>query len=187
MTRMENIQRAMNRQKTAQHQAEAFEAPTIHTIDDIKRVLHELDPTTRLNQAQEDILLKTDLTGSDGRKSTNFQVETKTSSKSHRQLLLEGFQVIKTRLETAERLEQEETIRSVEVDGKPMTPPAVVNTEGRHAMDAIIERLLGAYRDGPFICWNLADGYMYRYEIFQHRLTRVPRDAGDTSPAPGGV
>jgi len=184
---MENIQRAMNRQKSVQQQAEAFDAPIINTVNDIKRVLHELDPSIRLNQSQEDIKLTTDLIGSDGRKSTNFQVQTITSSKSHRQILLEGFRVIKQRLETAEKLAKEETIRAVEVNGRPMTPPAAVNTEGRHAIDAIIERLLGAHREGQFICWDLSDGYTYRYEIFQHRLIRVLRDAGDTSPATGGV
>ena len=184
---MEGIQKAMNRKKTTRQQAEAFDPPVINTVNDIKRILHELDPSARSNQPQDAVKLTTDLTGSDGRKSTNFQVETSTSSKSHRQTLIDGFQVVKQRVEAAEKLIREKTIQAVEVDGKPMSPPSVVNTDGRLAMDAVIERLLGAHRDGGYICWDLADGYTYRYEIFQHRLTRVLRDAGDTDPAVSGV
>jgi len=184
---MESIDRALARQRTARSNAEAFEPPAINSVNDIKRVLAQLDPSVKLNQKMGDVEIATDIVGSDGRKNTRFEVRTSTSAKSHRQILLEGFQVVKQREETAERLAREETINTIEVNGKPMAPPAVVNTEGRHAMDAIIERLLGAYRSGCFICWDLSDGFTYRYEIFQHRLTKVQRNAGNTDTAVGGV
>lgn len=184
---MESIQRAMARQKKTQQSAEAFEPPTINTVNDIKRVLAQLDPSTRQNQPHDDVQVSTDLIGSDGRKPTNFQVHTTSSSRSYRQILLEGFQIVKQRIETAEKLAHEETIHAIEVDGRPMIPPAVVNTESQYAMDSVIERLLGAYRNGQFICWDLPDGYTYRYEIFQHRLTRILRNAGDTTSPTGGV
>ena len=184
---MESIQRAMARQNKTKQSAEAFEPPVINAANDIKRVLAQLDPSRRQNQPHDGVQVLADLTGSDGRKSTNFQVHTTTLSKSYRQILLDGFQVVKQRTETAEQLVHEETVHAIEVDGKAMVPPAVVNTEGRYAMDSIIERLLGGYRDGRFVCWNLSDGYTYRYEIFQHRLTRVLRNAGDADSTAGGV
>jgi len=45
------------------------------------------------------------------------------------------------------------------------------------AIDPIISRLLGAYRDNELICWDLADGYTYRYDIFTHKLSRVKGNA----------
>lgn len=176
---MEEIQRALSRQHQSKERAEAFEPPEINTVNDIRRVLAVLDPGIRSNKTSDDISISTELTGSDGRKSTNFQVETKTSSKSYRQILLEGFQIVRQRLEMMEKLETREKA-VIEVNGKPMTPPPVVSCEGRHAMDSIIERLLGGYRSGQYVCWDLADGYTYRYEIFQHRLTRVKRDADES-------
>lgn len=184
---MENIQRAIARQRQVQQKAEAFESPTINTVDDIRRVLAQLDPGTRLNQPQDDVELVTELIGSDGRKSTKFEVRTSTSSRSYRQILLEGFQIVKQRLEAAAKLAAEETAHTIEVGDRAMTPPPVVNTTGPLAMDAVIERLLGGYRNGQYVCWDLADGFTYRYEIFQHRLTRVRRDAGSTNSATGDI
>ena len=184
---MESVQKAMARQRTAQNNAEAFEPPAINNIGDIQHILQQLDPSAKVNQTADDVEISTELIGSDGRKSTNFLVNTNTSSKSYRQILIEGFQVIKQRFDTAEKLASEESIRSVEVNGKLMSPPPLVNTESRLAMDAVIERLLGGHRNGQYICWDLSDGYTYRYEIFQHRLTRVYRNAGDADPATSSV
>jgi len=183
---MERLDRAVSRQRTARRTAEAFESPTINTVNDIKHVLQQLDPSSRVNDTQDDVKISTELTGSNGRNNTNFEVDTVTSSKSHRQILIEGFKIVKQRLEAAEKVKNEKTVNSIDVNNVPMSPAPVINTKSRLPMDAIIERLLSGHRNGQYICWNLSDGYTYRYEIFQHRLTRV-QNAGDTDTTAGGV
>jgi hypothetical protein len=176
---MEEIQRALSRQQQSRDRAEAFEAPEIRTVNDIRRVLAILDPGIRTNKLDDKVLISTEMIGSDGRKPSNFRVETTTSSKSYRQILVDGFQVIQQRLDTMEKLSTREK-SLVEVNGKPMIPPPVVNCDGRLAMDSIIERLLGGYRSGRHVCWDLADGYTYKYEIFQHRLTKVKKGSDES-------
>ena len=51
-------------------------------------------------------------------------------------------------------------------------------------VDALIKQWLGGHRDGTMICWDLADGWTYRYNIYDHRLTRHPtqgKNSGQSS------
>ncbi len=144
----------------------------VHTIDDIKRVLAELDPSQHQNRESAPITLTTHMQGSDERGNSHlFQVKADTKSRSKREILLEGFGMLRRRLEAET---QSESSEPVEVNGRQMRPALVAGgASGMTWVDRLIDQWFGAKRDELFICWDIGDGYTYRYNIFEHRLTRI--------------
>lgn len=143
--------------------------PTIvRTIDDIKRVIAELDPS-RPNNSQE-ISISTVL--ADNEKS--YAVSASGKSKSRREHLVEGLELVKKQIETSGKAVLEAS-NSIEVNGHIMKPPQISGGKGKYWVDPIIKHWLGAYRDDIFICWDI-DGYQYRYDIFEHKLSRRSLD-----------
>ncbi len=147
----------------------------IRTFDDIKRTVAELDPNQRHNQQQREIPLSTTMTATEDNREVVYRVEATTRSKSKRDMLAEGLGIIRARIESAEQIA--ELQEEVEVNGVSMKPAKLgYRTEGTSWVDPLIKQWLGGYRDGILICWKLPDGYTYRYDLFQHKLTRVPTD-----------
>jgi hypothetical protein len=150
----------------------ALDPVVVRTLMDIKRLLGELDP--RHTAAGEELPLNTIMTGHDetGR-AHQYVVHSRTKSRSRRDMLVEGMEIVKSRLEA----EQQPTESAeVEVDGKTMRPASLQgSTSGHSWVDAFIKQWLGGYRDKLHICWDLGDGYVYRYDIFQHKLSRIQR------------
>ncbi len=142
-----------------------------NNFDDIKRLVAEFDP--KKNPRQIDIPLSTTMTATEDNQNVTYRVEARTRSKSRRDILIEGLDVIKGRMESAARIA--ELQEEIEVNGVLMKPARLgYQTEGTSWVDPLIRQWLGAFRDGIMICWRLADGYTYRYDIYQHKLTRVP-------------
>ncbi len=142
----------------------------VKTIDDIKRIIIEYDP--KRNQQAISIPISTILTTKDGDKDVAYRVEANTKSKSKRDLLIEGLDIIKARIASAEQIA--ELQESVEVNGVAMKPAALgYKTEGSSWVDPLIRQWMGAYRDGIMLCWKLDDGYTYRYDLYVNRLVRV--------------
>ena len=167
-----------DRANQSRRNRERFEPPTITSVGDIQRVLAQLDPKSRLNQSVGDVLLSADVRGSDSESTRTFNVRAKSEEQSYRDIIMRSMQLLRQRREA-----KNTPVKQVEplvVDDKEMLPPAVLGDDGVLAVDPIISRLLGAYREGELICWDLDDGYTYRYDIFAHRLTRVSRDAETT-------
>jgi len=157
------MQAVLNRQR--------FEPPIVRTASDIKRVLTQLEPHSRLNMKLDDVVLMADMPGTDtDSRGRMFRVSARTKTHSPRDILLEGFKVIKQREDMAAKAIEQEL--PVAVNDKEMKPPPVIAEDGFISIDPIISRMLGGYRSGCFIQWNLADGFTYRYDIFSHRLTR---------------
>lgn len=170
---MEKLERAQARNFQSEQNARLFEPPHIQTVADIQRVLAQLEPSSRLNNRTDDTLLSTEMLGSDiSRSQCRFAVSVKTKTHSYRDLLLEAFQDIKQRQDAAVKAAAEAV--SVPVNGKEMRPPPVVS-DMILPVDDFISRLLGGRRRGLYIEWDLADGYTYHYDVFEHRLTRSPR------------
>ena len=166
------IDEAIQRQfKTAQAAAK-FQSPTINTVDDIRRALVNLDPSTKLNGKSEDVNISARLAGSDGSVTRTFRVDTITVTKSYRQIIIEALKVVQNREKTQEKIAAIHPY--VDVNDRAMVPPPVITTKSRMYVDGIIERLLGAYRDGIYICWDLPDG-TYQYDVFAHKLVRIPK------------
>lgn len=149
--------------------------PEVRTYDDIKRIVSELDPNR--NPRLKEVPLATTMTAVEDNKSFTYRVETTTRSKSKRDMLVEGLNIIKARIEAAEKIAEMQ--EAVEVNGVPMKPAVLgYKTEGGSWVDPLIRRWLGAYRDGTLICWSLPDGFVYRYDIFQHKLHRYSLSQG---------
>lgn len=151
--------------------AQVTKPPEIRGFEDIKRLIADLDP--RRNPRQHDIPLSTTMTSTEDNQNFTYRVETTTRSKSKRDMLVEGLDIIKARMAAAEQIA--ELQEPIEVNGVPMRPaPLGYRTEGTSWVDPLIKQWLAAFRDGIMICWKLSDGYTYRYDIYQHKLTRVP-------------
>ncbi len=142
----------------------------IKSLSDIKRLVGELDP--RRNPVHVDIPLATTMQVTQDNREVVYKVETSTKSKSKRDMLVEGLDVIKHRAEMETRLTTDG--EPVEINGKIMKPAKIGNgVEGKSWVDPLIKQWLGGYRDGTDICWDLGDGYIIRYDIYNHKLTRT--------------
>lgn len=144
----------------------------IHSLNDIKRYIAELDPAK--SQPQHDVKLNAKMEAPDENgKVVTYAVSANTRSKSKRDMLLEGFAIIKSRME---KLAHADVGEDVEINGRLVTPPKLGDSVAGHSwIDPLIRQWLGGTRDGMLICWNL-DGYRYMYDIFTHKLTRVVND-----------
>jgi hypothetical protein len=183
----EAFERSAQRANQAARNEEAFESPTIRSIGDIQRVLQQLDPTDKLNIKLSPVKQDVQLLGKDQRGDQHqFQVSAQSETRTHRDILIEGFQILRKRLATQNEAEDKQPVLPLVVNGQEMKPPNVISTDGVVLyIDPLIERLLGGYRDGMYICWNFGDGWIYRYEIFQHRLTRIEHVETDRSAGLG--
>ena len=86
-------------------------------------------------------------------------------------MLIEGLDIIKNRIESEDRYAD---VTVVEVNGQPMKLAAVgTGSLGKTWVDPLISQWLGGYRDSIYICWNLGDGFIYKYDIYEHKLTRI--------------
>jgi len=141
----------------------------VQSVDDIRRIIAELDPAR--NPIQHDLPINTMMNVVEDGTSSTYRVEANTRSKSKRDMIIDGLNIIKARIESAERIAQEQ--ESVEVNGVQMRPaPLGYRVEGSSWVDPLIKQWFGGYRDGLAICWRL-DGFVYRYDPYTHKLHRV--------------
>ena len=167
---MEQLDKILAREQQKLHPS-ILDPVVVHSVDDIKRVISQLDPNK--NPRQSEVTVNTVLAAIDDTTGTTqqYRVTAPTRSKSKRDMLIEGMDIIKNRLAS----ESEHTeIPTIEVNGRQMKA-AVVGAGSRAKLwiDPLIAQWLGGYRDSIYICWNLNDGYIYRYNIYEHKLTRL--------------
>ena len=171
----EDLEKLRERQAEAKRHVGRLKPPEITTVDDIRRVLVILDPSSRANTQSEEISLSAQLVGTDqNNERQTYKVSAKAKAQSYRDILLKGFELIKQRRDLAE--EASEARVPVEVNGTAMVPPQVLADPDFIAIDPIIKRLLSGYRSGMFIQWDLSDGYTYKYDIYTHKLTRFRKE-----------
>lgn len=169
---MEALERAKARQAQRLN-PKVLDPVVVTSMQDIKSVVAEFDP--KKNPESHDIEIKT-LLESEGE---TFEVRANTKSRSKRDMLVEGLELIKKRIEVTESVGNEG--ESVEINGHAMRPiPISSGVEGKSWVDPLIKQWTGGYREGIYICWNL-DGFQYRYDIFAHKLTRVANAPGPTT------
>jgi len=97
-------------------------------------------------------------------------VTAETLSKTRRTILLEGFETIRRQAEIRKTIN--DRTEAIEVNGKLMFPPRLAEAEVMVYIDPLIRRWMGGERRGVLICWDLDDGYTYKYDIFVHKLSR---------------
>jgi len=144
-------------------------AVSVRSLDDIKRVLLEFDP--RYVKYSQEIELSTLMSTVEDGKNNTYSVSTKTRSKTKREMLIDGIDVVKRQVEATDKISTE--LGSTEVNGVVMKPPKFGNNgESQSWIDPLIKQWMGGYREKLLICWNI-DGYQYRYDIYSHKLDRV--------------
>jgi len=164
---------------------EIFQPPVIKSLLDIKRVLSDLDPSRYVSAT--DTTLQTELESIDehGRART-YRVSATTKPQTKRSILLEGFNIIKARQQL--RVKAESNVIPTVINGRTVRPALRLQVDSYLWVEPLLERWLSAYRDGLWICWNVRNpdgsGYVYRYDIFQHRLMRAPHEDGSAAVGP---
>ena len=167
----EQLDKAIDRQQRRLDNT-ILEPTVIHCLADIKKVLNEIDP--KHSKSAPEIQLATLLNTVEDGKNTTYRVSTTTKSKTKREILIEGLEVIKRQLIAADKIKQESG--SIEVNGLLMNPPKFGQSDKGYAwVDPLINHWLGGYRQGVLICWDF-DGYQYQYDIFEHKLTRMKNE-----------
>lgn len=179
---MEPLERARARQ-SRRLSDDTLKPVEIRSVGDIKRVVSEFDPAK--NPDASVITLNTQLEVQEGNEKKLYAVTADTKSKSKRDHLIEGLQIVQNRVDSQESIG--ELAEPVEINGRVVNPPKLGSgTEGHAWVDPLIKQWLGGFRDGTVICWDLDDGYRYKYDIFEHKLTRVARsehEGAATSPS----
>lgn len=170
---MEALEKAYQRKQQRLDPAQVTKPASVHTVNDIKAVLSELDPAR--NPRQSEVPLNAFLEAHEDGKKNLYKVSANTRSKSKRDILMEGLEIVKSREEAEAQFQS--AAQKTEINGKQMKPATLsYNIAGRSWVDPLIAQWTGGRREGTLIVWELEDGYKYRYDIFAHRLSRVPRD-----------
>lgn len=167
----EKFYEEQDRQEVGRLDDKIFESPKIRTLNDIRRLVHELDPATTITQS---VPISTELVGiNEQEQQARYAVSASTQSQSKRDVLLRGFKLVKARQDLhAASKEREDPVL---VNGREMSAPVIGNLDGFVYIDPLIERWLSAKREGLLICWELPEG-KYKYDIFAHRLFKVKQD-----------
>lgn len=170
---MEQLEKALARM-AMKASPQSMAPPTVETVTDIKSLLTEFDPAE--NKPSPEIPLTTDMRVKDQTQGTKtYRLTSRTKSKSKRDILVEGFNILKSRLAMNEAIVDK--FESVEINGREMKPAAFGDgVTGTSWVDPLIRQWFNAHREGMMICWNLRDGYKYKYDLFEHKLTRVKVD-----------
>ena len=141
----------------------------VHKLDDIRRVIAEIDPSR--NKSSSEIVLTTVMDTIEDGKKTSYNVSAPTKSKSKREMLLEGLEIVKRQLEIKDLAINKST--PIEINGVLMKPAEFGDNEkARMWVDPLVKHWLGAFRDGLMICWDI-EGVRYHYNIWEHKLTRM--------------
>lgn len=139
----------------------------VRKFDDIRRVIKEIDPSSA--DAASEVTINADMSLNEDGKNVTYRVSAPTRSKSKREMILEGLEVLK-RQKDITVANDEDTITLV--NGTKMKPPRFGDgVSARAWVDPLIKHWLGAYRKGLLLCWDV-EGYHYEYDIFSHSLTR---------------
>jgi hypothetical protein len=122
---------------------------TVETLADIKIAIKEF-----LSSEEASPEVSTEIQ-SDGK---TYKVTAPTAC-SYSDLLMEGFNMVKKRLDAINKP------REVELGIEP------INVDGHMWLDDLISRRLGGVRDGLSIKWDLKEG-TFRFDPFTHKLTK---------------
>lgn len=144
-----------------------FEDASIKSVNDIRRVLSDLDPKRSVDAAQVNV--KAEVV--DVENSQRFAVTAPTKSKSKREIILDGLNILKAQAEAT----LNGKAKPIVLNGRIIQPPVIKSPQDMW-VDPIIKRWLGAYRKGLMVCWDL-EGYTYMYDIWEHKLSRVQHDS----------
>jgi hypothetical protein len=166
-----NLEEALERE-SRKIDPKSIVAVSVRSLDDIKRVLLEFDP--KYVKYSQEIELSTYMNTVEDGKPNTYAVSAKTRSKTMREILIDGIDVVKRQIETTDEIATK--LGSTEVNGVIMKPPKFGNNgESKFWIDPLIKQWMGGYRDKLLICWDI-DGFQYRYDIYNHKLDRIKNE-----------
>lgn len=140
---------------------------SVRNVDDIRMILAQLDPKRSLSSPKVEISALVNAT-EDGKVQT-YKVDAVTKSKSMREMLIEGIEVVKSHI-INDSCEEE-----IEINGKSMKAARIGdNLNAQSWVDPLIKQWLDGHREGTLICWDI-DSYKYRYDIYEHKLDRIKK------------
>ena len=146
--------------------ASILDPVVINSVNDIKKILIDFDPNKNKQQNEIPITASFNVDGK------IYNATTKTKSKSRRDILIEGLELIRNRIES--KIDSDPELESIIVNGKELKQVKLSNgSEGHVWIDPLIKHWLGGYRNGVDIFWDLNDGCRYKYNAFEHKLTRI--------------
>ena len=156
----DNLRKARERAKRRLDES-ILDPIEIRSVNDIKRALSEFDPSK--NNTHKSVPIKADLDADQ-----KYAVTADTTSRSKRDMLLEGFGIIKRQIKA-----QDNEIMPVNIDGIDMLP--AITGDAAHTfswIDPLIKQWLGGERKGLFVHWDI-NNEQYKYDIYDHKLTKV--------------
>lgn len=121
----------------------------VETLSDIKRVIQEFMPSS----SEADATVSAEFVV-DGQK---MQVSAPTSC-TYRKMLLDGFEIVRKRIDVVGKIEQPHLANPLNVDGHMW-------------LDDLIKRRLGGIREGLRVRWTLSEGVFY-FDPFAGKLTK---------------
>lgn len=149
-----------------------LEPVNVRSVNDIKAILAQFDPAS--NPVSQSMPLAANVEVPENGKKLLYHVTASTKSKSRRDMIIEGLDIVKNRSES----EAIQKVESIEINGRKVDPPRIgAGTSSYTWVDPLIKQWFGGSRDGLIIYWDLSDGYRYKYDIYEHRLTRTTRHA----------
>lgn len=140
----------------------------INSLADIQRVLSEFSPSSSSSKPLPSVKIspRISTTNSEDQQIV-VRVDADTVPKSKRQILLEGFEVLRKKKDQIQKCA--DSMLPILVNGKDMVPQFPLQDSSRLPIDPLIGQWLGGYREGEFIYWSLPTG-KYKYDIFSHKL-----------------
>lgn len=161
----EKLDAAIEREKRRLNPS-ILKPPVIRSLNDIRKLIDELNPA---RQKQDNSMeIRTTVKDEEGKIA---HLSTVTKSKTRREHLIEGMDIVKKQIAV-----QEVNGEAIQINGR-MVSPASIGKKGSGAywVDPILKQWLNAYRDNLMICWDL-DNKIYQYDIYLHKLMVTEKD-----------
>lgn len=139
---------------------------TIKTLDDVRKIVRELDPN--LNSGRSTSTVKASIDVIESGQSKKYDVKTTVKSQSKRDMLMVGFEILRERI----KLKDITVAEPVTVNGVPLHTVNLNNTILELKwLDGLVTELTGGYRKDMNICWKIGNS-TYFYDIFNHILEK---------------
>lgn len=156
------LEEALDREQLAARNKSTFvtRPRIVSSVQDIQNILSELHPAyNKTSVAPIDV----QIVDSDN---NSHRVQSQSISRGKREIILEALQIVKTRHETVVA-----DSPKIEINGSPINTTKLIIDGGNFVwIDNLIKHWFGAYRDNLDICWDLNDGFVYKYNIWEHKL-----------------
>lgn len=150
----------------------AMKSVEIHSLQDIQQIIAAFAPGVDTTDSSTKV--SSTLMGEDeGGKMVKYGVSAVTKARSRREMIIDGFDVIKKYKSVVDLAVQ--GVKPIEINGIEMSPPSLISDDPTSWVDALIMRWMGGKREGLRVKWELGE-YDYLYDIYQHKLSRRLRE-----------